>query len=212
MRTSMPAVWGRGQLSVSVSVSGTGVKGSYPDARVRGILDGLEEVVVHGVETHGEGAVDDPPVDVDAKVDLHEVLVLEDDVLLAGIGRVMGNLVVEAEAGGETHASLEAVAGLKALVVEHRPDAVLNALGDTEEGLAGLHRLLHPASGLAMNLGGLAVVPEPVLVLGEPASLVTAFGGRHRCLGVELDLTLGELAGREEVIDQDGRRGRLLEG
>ncbi len=39
----------------------------------------------------------------------------------------MGDLVVEAETGGETHAGLEAISGLQAGIVQQRPDAILDA-------------------------------------------------------------------------------------
>lgn len=175
----------------------------YLDPCVGGILDSGQKIVVRVVESHRECTVDNPAVDVDAKVDLHNVPLLQHDILLTWIRGVVCDFVVEAEAGGKTHAGLEAVPGLDASMTKQCPDTVLNPVGDRKESLTGLGGLLYPFSSLAVHLGGLAVVLEEDFVLGVQKSVVTCFSHRCRCLGVDLHLTLGVLARGEELAQQD---------
>ena len=191
----------------------------YLDTAIRGISDGGQEIVIHGVEGHGESAIDDPTVNVHPKIDLHDVGMLQDNVLLARVGGVMGHLVIQAEAGGEAHARLEAVARPEASIAQHGPHAVLDALGDGQEGLAGLDRVVDPLAGLAVNLGGSAVVVEEALVLDLLAAGVSQFSVRGasqisiesngRLRAVLLKFPDGVLAGGEEVAQRDARRRRL---
>ena len=70
------------------------------DSGVCGRSDRLEQSIILGIEGDGPGAVDYVAVDVRAEVDLAHVVVLEDSVV-AGVGRVVGGAVVERAAGGE---------------------------------------------------------------------------------------------------------------
>lgn len=48
----------------------------YLDPCVGGIFDSSKKVVICRVKRHGECAVDDPAIDMDAKVNFHDVLIL----------------------------------------------------------------------------------------------------------------------------------------
>ena len=173
------------------------------DPCVGGILDCGKKVFVSVVESHGERAVDDPAVDVDTEVNLHNVPLLQHHILLTWVGCVMSDLMVEAQAGGKTHAGLEAVTGLQSRMTQQRPHAIFNAFGDGQKSLARLDAFLYPSSSLIVHLGGFAVVLEENVVFRVPMSFVACFSSRCRCLGVTLHFPLGIVAGREEVAQQD---------
>ena len=190
-----------------------GREGCHLDACVGGILHRGQEVVVGRVKGHGEGAVEDPAVDVDAEVDGQDILLLKRNGLLARVGGVVRNLVVEAQTRGKAHARLEAISGLQAGIVQKRPDAVLDAVGQVVERVAGLGGLLHPSSSLAVDLGGLAVVVEKAVVFPVLAGVVAMLGSGGACRDlVGLDLALGVVAGRENGGQRNARGRRLLDG
>ncbi len=62
----------------------THIDASFLHAGIGGILDGRQQVVVHGIECHCEGTVDNASIDVDANVDFHDIALLEHR-LIAGI-------------------------------------------------------------------------------------------------------------------------------
>ena len=204
----------RSALTLGTRVRGEGRRwGVYPHARVGGVLDCGQQVVVGRVKGHGEGAVEDPAVDVHAKVNSQDILLLQHDRLLARIGGVVGDLVVEAQSRGEAHARLEAISGLQAGIVQKRPHAVLDAGGEVVERVAGLGCLLHPASGLAVDFSRLAVVVEKGAVVPMLAGVGAMLGGGGACCGlVGLDLTLGVVARRKDGGQRDARGRRLLDG
>lgn len=149
---------------------------------------------------------------MDAEVDRHEILLLEHDVLLARVGRVMGNLVVEADPGGEPHAGLETVAGFQTVVAQERSHAVFEPVRDVHQFVAGLDGPLDPLPGLAMHLGGLAVILKKHTVVRVSKSVVACFTRRRRpgSLGVQLDFALEVVAVGEEVAEWDSWRRRLF--
>ena len=76
----------------------------YPS--LRRLLDGLEQVVVLVVESHCEGAVYNPAVNLGSKVNLANVALLENGVV-AAVGGVVGGDVVETATGWEADPPLE---------------------------------------------------------------------------------------------------------
>lgn len=173
---------------------------TYLDARVGGVLDGREQRVVLGVKGHGKGAVDYPAVDVDAKVDLHDVVMLQDN-LVARVGGVVGGAVVQAEARRETHAALEVVAVLEALVARQGAHAVLDALGNLGQRHARLDVLLRPLPHLAVHLGAGAVLVQKVLVHAVQVALLLARRAEQVFIAVLLNLALGVRVVGEQLRD-----------
>ncbi|KAH0389099.1 peptidase M24A, methionine aminopeptidase, partial [Aureobasidium melanogenum] len=113
----------------------------FPDTSVRCILDSGEQVVVGGVEGHGEGTVDDATVDVSTEIDLHDVSLLE-NCLVTSIGGVVGSAVVDAQTSRETHASSDVVALFKTLMAGQVAHAILDTLSNLSQGLSRLDSLL----------------------------------------------------------------------
>ena len=83
-----------------------------------------------------ECAVNDPAVDVDAKVNFHNVLLLQHDILLTRVGRIMCDFMVEAETGGEAHHSLDAISRLQSGMTQQRSYTILDPFGDVQKGRA----------------------------------------------------------------------------
>mmetsp|Transcript_19793 Transcript_19793/g.40677 ORF Transcript_19793/g.40677 Transcript_19793/m.40677 type:complete len:326 (-) Transcript_19793:70-1047(-) len=156
------------------------------NSRVGGFLDGLQERIVAGVEGHGPRAVDDPPVDLRAEIDFHDVVVLKHGVV-AVVGRVVRRHVVERAAGGEADAAAEAVF-LDQLAIQ-----ILEAGAHVDEFDARPDEALGVVADLAVHFGGVA---ELVVEGGGEALVVAEFGGGEAvAVGVEgvfLDLAGGE--------------------
>lgn len=203
-------------LDDAANLPHAGVDARLADTCVGRLLDGLEQVVVLVVERHGEGRVDNLPVDVHTEIHLHHVLLAQDH-LIPGVGGVMGGAVVQTQATGESHTADERITLSQAVVARERPDAVLDALGDLRQRLPRLDRLLRILPNLAMDLCGLAVVGQEVAVQVVQVALLLARGPVAVLLPV-LDLLAGRvvLVGEQEA-DLDGggvrlarRRGLLL--
>ncbi len=94
---------------------GTG-RDTHLDPCIGGILHSSEEIVIRGFKGHGEGTVNNPAIYMHAKVHRHDVLLLQHDILLAWIRRVMCDLVIETDTSGKAHASLEGIARLQTSV------------------------------------------------------------------------------------------------
>lgn len=200
-----------GLLDVAAELAQADVDAGLLDARVGGVLYGGQQVVVHGVEGNGEGAVDDLAVDVDANVDLHDVALLQDR-LVAGVGAIVRGDVVEVQAGREAHAGDDGVALGEAIVADEAADAVLDAVGDLGQGLAGLDVLLRPLADLSVGLGGVAVVGEELGVQVVEVALLLV-GGPEPVLVDVLDLlALGVGVVGEELGEEDAGRVGLRGG
>ena len=108
--------------------------------------DPLEKLVVLFVEGKSEGAVDDPPVDVGAEVNLADVVVLEDR-LVAGVGRVMGRAVVDGAPSGKCKA------GVQSVLADHLPGNALQPLANVDHLHAGLHPRpeVHPSRSVGLG-------------------------------------------------------------
>lgn len=56
----------------------TTIATTHADTSVGRVLDGLEELIVIVLKGDGEGRINDPAVDLDSKVHLHDISGLED--------------------------------------------------------------------------------------------------------------------------------------
>lgn len=155
------------------------------------------------IESNSEGAVDNPAVDVHTKVDFHDILLLEDNIFLTRVRRVMCDLMVEIEPGGETDAGFEAVSWLQSWVTQQRPYAILNSFSDAQERLTGFDAVLYPPTNLAVSLRCLAVILEEDVVSGMKKSLVACFGGCRLISRKGLDFSLRIFARGKKVAQQD---------
>ena len=185
-------------LDGGADVTHADVNARLADTRVGGILDGLQQRIVHRVEGHGEGTVDNAAVEVRAKVDLHDVAVVEHH-LVAGIRGVVRGAVVDAETAGETHTALDVVTLLQALVAGQCTDRILDALRDLRQGLAGLDVLLRILADLTVHFGTLAVLLQEVIVHAVEIALLLIGGSVRVLVLVFDDLAFGVLVVGEQV-------------
>ncbi|ROW00836.1 hypothetical protein VMCG_06534 [Cytospora schulzeri] len=190
-----------------------GVDARLLDTRVGGRLDRRQQVVVLGLEGHGEGAVQDAPVDVHADVDLDDV-VLPKHHLVARVGRVVRRHVVQVHARGEAHARDDGVALLQAGVAHQRAHAVLDPVGDVRQRHARLDPPLRPLPHLPVRLGRVPVVPQEVVVHQQPLPLPHLLAGRAVpvLVAVVLDLLAGRVGAVGEELRQEDPRGVGLGG
>jgi hypothetical protein len=140
-------------------------------------------------------------IDVSAKVNLHDVVVLK-DCLVPSIGSVVSGDMVQRASGGESNA------GLESILFNQSPGPVLDHLTNVNHGHAWLDVLLGVASNLTVHLGGLS---DPiVLVKLEPlqASQFLRGGAVGVVVLVLMELALWIDARREELGDRgSGRLG-----
>ena len=195
-------------LNGSTNVRHAYVNASLLDTGVGGILARIDQIVVGRVEMHGEGRIDNAAVDVHTKVDLHDVLLLEDH-LVAGIRGVVGSAVVDAQAGGEAHAALERVTLFEALMPREGAHRVLDALSNLGQSHARLNPFLCPLAHLAMHLGAPAVVGQEVLVHAVEMALLFAGGPVRVLVAIFDDLALGVGIVEVDFVDGDARGCRL---
>lgn len=188
---------------------------TYTNASISGILDSLQERVEDWVKGHGEGAVDNASIDMDAKVDLHHVSLLQHH-LVPCVGRVVRRAVVDTQTTGEAHATQKVVPLLKALVAGQGPNALLDALRDLGQSLAGLDGLARILADLTVDLRSLAVLLQEVVV--HPVKVALLLVGRTVGIVVLVldDLSFGKLVVGEEGGERDpwgfglGLRASLL--
>jgi hypothetical protein len=192
-------------LDGGANVGHADVDAGFSDTSICGVLDGCQQVVVGGVEGHGEGTVDDATVDVGTEIDLHDISLLEDG-LVAGVGSVVGGAVVDAQTSGETHASSDVVALLETLMAGQVTYAILDALSDFGKRLTGLDVLLGPLADLSVDFGGVAVLGQVVVAHAIEMSLLLVGGAVRVVVNVLADLSFGERAIGEELGNGDSRR------
>lgn len=89
-------------LDGGANVAHADIDTSLLDTSICGGFARIDEIVVYGVKSDGKGTVDDTAVDVDTKVDLHDILIV-DNHFVARIRGVVRRAVVYAETSRETH-------------------------------------------------------------------------------------------------------------
>lgn len=141
---------------------------------------------------------------------------LQHNIFLARVGRVVRDAVVEAEACGKAHAGLEAVSRLQPRVSEERAHAILDVRRNALERLTRLDVFLSPLPDLTMDFRGLAVIMQEGRVLEMATALVTQFrSSRASCvdvMGIAKQLSGRIVSSRKESAQRHSRRRRLLCG
>ena len=161
-------------LDRGADVTHADVDSCFFDPCIRGVFHRCEEVVVDGVECDCPRRVHDSSIDVDTKVNFHDVLFLQ-DCLVTGIGGVVCGDMVEVQPRGKADSTFDVVAFLKAWMARQRAHTVLYALSDLREGFARLDELfLRPLPHLSVHFGTIPVVGQEV---GIHAVEVTLFFG-----------------------------------
>lgn len=194
-----------------------GMQGRFADLEpsIGGCLDSREQIIVGRIETHGEGAIDNPTADMNSEIHFEEIVVLEDNLLGSRIGSPVSSYVVQAEPSRKSHAGLESVSRLKTLVVGQSPNAILNLLGKLTHGNAGLRDRLHILAYLAMDFGSFAIVIQELIIHAVHNGKVTNFfscgapkifivGDIFDNLALRISLIV------EEIGERNARRSRLL--
>lgn len=200
-----------GLLNVPTELAEANINPCLADTCIGCVLDGCEEIVVHRIEGHGEGAVDDPTIHMDADVDLHDIILLE-YLLAACIWAVMSSNLVEVQAGWETHAGNNRIAFGQAVVSDKTTHTVLDPIGNFHEGLARLDGFLRPLTDLAMRLGRLTVIGEEIAVDVIKMALLFV-GGTIAVVTLVVDLfALGVVVAGKQLRDEDGWRVGLYRG
>mmetsp|Transcript_36851 Transcript_36851/g.83100 ORF Transcript_36851/g.83100 Transcript_36851/m.83100 type:complete len:333 (+) Transcript_36851:849-1847(+) len=133
------------------------------DAGIGRLLDRLGQRVVAGVEVVGESAVDDPPVDVSAEVELDNVVVLQHG-LVSSVGCPVSRHMVDAATSGEGDAALGE------LVLDELSHFVLQLLAEIDHELSWLGDRLEVLARRPVNFRPLArflvdVALQPLLLL-----------------------------------------------
>mmetsp|Transcript_8318 Transcript_8318/g.20659 ORF Transcript_8318/g.20659 Transcript_8318/m.20659 type:complete len:370 (+) Transcript_8318:1018-2127(+) len=193
-------------LNRGTNVAQAHVDACLPYSRVGGLLDGLGKVVVTRILVPRERTIDDPPVDVRSKIELHDVVLLQNGRVPRVRSPVRGH-VVDAAAGWEGDSSVRVV------VLDQFADLVLQLLAQVDHLLSRLGDGLEVFPRRPVDLRCLPkllvlcrVQLLEFLLLGGSASV--------RVLALVLvDLPLREVALGEEVLDGHGGLGpRLLLG
>lgn len=147
-----------------------------------------------------------------AKVNLHDITRLQNNILLTRIRGIMRDAVVQRESRGEPHSRLQAASRFQASIFKQRSHAILDPHGNIRESPAGSDSVLRPASDLAVYLCCFAVVIEELVILKMTTRLVAGFLGRrasrildHGSGAVALDLARWVLVSREEVAQRNSR-------
>ena len=116
------------------------------DTGLCGRLHGPHQRIKLGIKVQRPGAVDDPPLDVGAKVHLDHVVKLQDR-LVARVGAVVGGHVVARTAGRKGEA------GLQPVLVDQLAGRALQLLADVDHPHARLDPLLNVLPRLSVRLG-----------------------------------------------------------
>lgn len=198
-------------LDVPTELAEANINPCLADTRICCVLDGCEEIVIHRIECHGEGAVDDTTIHMDADVDLHDIILLE-YLFAACIWAVMSRNFVEVQAGWEAHPGNNRIAFGQAIVSDKTTYTVLDTIGNFGKGLARLDGFLRPLTDLTMRLRRLTVIREKVAV--DVIKMALLFIGRTIAvviLVVDLFALRVAVVGKQ-LGDEDGWRVGLNSG
>lgn len=200
-----------GLLDVATEFAKADINPCFADTRIGCVLDCCEEIVVHRIECHGEGAIDDTAIHMDADVDFHNVILLE-YFFAACVWAVMSSNFVKVQAGWEAHPGNNRIAFGQAIVSDKTAHTVLDTIGDFGECLARLDGLLRPLTDLAMRLGRLTVIREEIAV--DVVKMALLFVGRTiTVVTLVADLfALGVALVGKQLGDEDGWRVGLDRG
>lgn len=197
-------------LDCSTDVANTNIDSRSLDTAVGSVFDGSQEIIIRRIKRHCKRTVYNPSVDLHAEINLHDILILENNVLLAWVRRVVRSLVIQTKTRRKAHSGLDVVAGFNSLVSQKRTDTVLNAIGNLIEGVAGLDILLSPLSDLTMYFCRFAIVVQKRRVLKLFSTLVANFlscsASRVKVIRVALNLTNGVVLVCKELAQ--GNPGR----
>lgn len=147
----------------------------YLDSCIRGILDGREKVVINRVPRHGEGAVDNPAVEMDSKVDLHNIILVQHH-LVAGVWRIVSRAIVPAQSCRKCNTALDVVSLFQAQMACQVAGAVLNALCNLSDCHARLDVLLRPLPDLSVDLCALAKIADEIAIHAVKVALLFVGG------------------------------------
>jgi hypothetical protein len=190
---------------------------SYLEPNVGGSLWSREQIVVDRIGSHSESAVDDPSVDVDAKIHLQHVVILEENFFTTRIWSPVSSDVVQAEPGWKRQSGLECVTRLDTLVTSESSDALFNLVCELAHGDTWFCNGLYILTDLAMDFGGFAIILEVFIVHITQDCQMTNFLGRSALevvvtVGIVDDFALGIWLIVEDAGKCNSRRGRLLFG
>lgn len=132
-------------LDPSANLSKPGIDTRLPQSSISCILDSLEQLVVGGIESNGEGAVDDPALDVCPEVDLADVVIAQHRIV-SGIGSVMRGHVVQRAPRRKCDPRLKTFFWCQFSVV------VLQLLANVDQPATGLNDPLGKAPHLTLHL------------------------------------------------------------
>lgn len=213
MRTSIPEAYSSSDVLHREQVWGAGVI-SYLDTSVGRLLYRGQKIVIGGIEGHCESTINNPPIYMDAEVNFHHIARFQNNLLLAGIGGVMRNTIIERESCGKSHSRYQTTALFKARIIQERSHAILDTQGNLSKGLAWPNRLLRVTSDLTMNLSCFAVGPKEVWVFKLSTKLEASFlssrSSRVINLGVALNFANWVFASGKELGQRNPGRRRLF--
>mmetsp|Transcript_49349 Transcript_49349/g.148590 ORF Transcript_49349/g.148590 Transcript_49349/m.148590 type:complete len:228 (+) Transcript_49349:521-1204(+) len=89
-------------------IAQSNVNSSCTNSRISSFLYCFEQWVIAWVERNSPSAIDDPTINLSAKVDLHHIIILKNSIV-ARIGRVVGRNVVQRTPGREADATIEPI-------------------------------------------------------------------------------------------------------
>ena len=118
----------------------------------------------------------------------------------------MRSAVIPAQPNRKAHARNQRITLLQTLMPNQRPHAVLNRLGDVDQGHARPDCLLCILPDLTMHLGRLSVVLQKVRVEVIEVALLLVGGAVAVVVGVLDLLADGEGLACEEKLDRNGGR------
>mmetsp|Transcript_4537 Transcript_4537/g.17849 ORF Transcript_4537/g.17849 Transcript_4537/m.17849 type:complete len:308 (+) Transcript_4537:328-1251(+) len=169
------------------------------DALVGGLLNGFHQRLILVIEVDRPRAVDDAPLNLRAKIHLHDVVVREHGVV-PWVGRVVRRDVVQAAARRKGNAPLQARFHHELSVLLLQPLAHVNELD------ARLDEALRVPAHLAVALRGVAhlvIHLEAQVILRS--LLLRVHAERVEVVRMRQDLALGEVPRLEKLRDRDGR-------
>lgn len=94
-------------------------------------------------------------------------------------------------------------------MAQQSPDTVLDPVSYVEKFVPRFNGIANPFTSLTMNLSGLSVVLEELVIKSCRLSRMPSLGIRSDNFRVRLDLALGILSTREKVTQWDAGRRRL---
>lgn len=132
-------------LNSCTNIAESHIDSSSLNALLGRLFDSLEKRIEHGIKRHSKRTINNMPIDLRAKINLHDIVIFEDCVI-ARIWSVVSSAIVDAAAGREPNSLLDTIS------FDQSSICFFNAFADVDQFHARSHVGLSHLTNLTVAL------------------------------------------------------------